>query len=225
LRRLASVEKPTESAHVSKLTVAEGGFLSTPRRQFRRLRPLAMFALFRTDPTRRAALLAYRRVVEHSRRPEFFTDAGVPDTVDGRFELICLHAFLYLHRLKREHPQAAPLGQRFFDAMFADFDRSLREMGTGDLSVGREVRRMAQAFYGRIAAYEEGLRADAAVLPAALARNLFGTAPASAAQLAALADYLRREAVRLGRQDPAELLAGKVMFGDPPAAALAAAGT
>src|SRR6266571_4065150 len=86
-----------------------------------------MFTMFRTVPVRKAAELAYGRIVEQAREPGFFIDGGVPDTVDGRFELICLHAFLYLHRLKREHKQAAPLGQRFFDTMFADFDRSLRE--------------------------------------------------------------------------------------------------
>ncbi len=150
--------------------------------------------------------------------PRFFTDAGVPDTVDGRFELICLHAFLYLHRLKREQPQAAPLGQRFFDTMFADFDRSLREMGTGDLSVGREVKRMASAFYGRVAAYEEGLSGDDSVLQAALARNLYGTASPPPGGLDMMALYLRRAAERLRRQSAAELLAGEVSFGPPPGA-------
>ena len=182
-----------------------------------------MLTLFKPNPVRTAAELAYRRVVEQARQPGFFLDCGVPDTLDGRFELICLHAFLYLHRLKREQKQAARLGQRFFDLMFTDFDRSLRELGTGDLSVGREVKRMAQAFYGRIAAYEDGLAADDAVLQPALARNLFGTAPASAAQLAAMTEYLRREAAFLGRQDAAALLAGDVAFGDPPAPAAAAA--
>jgi len=178
-----------------------------------------MFTLSRTIPVREAAERAYSRVVEHARQPGFFTDCGVPDTVDGRFELICLHAFLYLHRLKREQKRAAPLGQRFFDTMFADFDRSLREMGTGDLSVGREVKRMAQAFYGRIAAYEEGLAGDDSVLLAALARNLFGTAPPNPARLEAMAGYLRREAARLSRRSAEELLVGNLLFGDPPCAA------
>lgn len=178
-----------------------------------------MFARFKPDPLRDAARLAYLRVVEQARRPGFFTDAGVPDTLDGRFELICLHAFLYLRRLKRERSQTAPLGQRFFDEMFADFDRSLREMGTGDLSVGREVKRMAEAFYGRIAAYEEGLAADDAMLQPALARNLFGTAPPTPARLAAMAGYVRREAAGLDRQDTAALLAGRLAFGEPPSVA------
>jgi cytochrome b pre-mRNA-processing protein 3 len=178
-----------------------------------------MFTLFGTIPVRKAAELAYGRVVEHARQPGFFIECGVPDTLDGRFELICLHAFLYLHRLKREQPQAAPLGQRFFDTMFADFDRSLREMGTGDLSVGREIKRMAEAFYGRVAAYEQGLAGDDSVLQPALARNLFGTAPPDPALLTAMAGYVRREAARLNRQDAAELLAGRLSFGGPPGAA------
>jgi cytochrome b pre-mRNA-processing protein 3 len=176
----------------------------------------AMFAAFRSDPVQRAAASAYEHVVLQARRPEFFVEIGVPDTVDGRFELICLHAFLYLHRLKREQKAAAAVGQRFFDLMFADFDRSLREMGTGDLSVGREVRRMAEAFYGRIAAYEAGLAADDATLQAALARNLFGTADATLSGLAAMAAYLRREAANLAAQDSRQLLTGKLTFGLPP---------
>lgn len=175
-----------------------------------------MFSFFRANPVQHAAELAYRRVVEQARQPGFFTDGGVPDTVDGRFELICLHAFLYLHRLKRERPGSGALGQRFFDVMFVDFDRALREMGTGDLSVSREIKRMAEAFYGRIAAYEEGLSAGDAALRPALARNLFGTAPASEARLAAMAHYIRREAAGLDRQDAAALLAGEIAFGAAP---------
>jgi cytochrome b pre-mRNA-processing protein 3 len=175
-----------------------------------------MFSFFRANPEQHAAELAYRRVVEQARQPGFFTDGGVPDTVDGRFELICLHAFLYLRRLKRERPASAALAQRFFDVMFLDFDRALREMGTGDLSVSREIKRMAEGFYGRIAAYEEGLAAGDAVLHPALVRNLFGTAAAREGQLAAMAGYLRREAAGLDRQDATALLAGEIAFGGPP---------
>jgi cytochrome b pre-mRNA-processing protein 3 len=175
-----------------------------------------MISLARRNPLQKAAELAYRRVVDQARQPGFFTDIGVPDTIDGRFELICLHAFLFLHRLKAEKPPALQLGQRFFDAMFADFDRSLREMGTGDLSVGRHVKRMAQAFYGRIDAYERGLSEGDGVLKPALARNLFGTMQPGEPELAAVARYLRREAARLRERPLAELLAGEISFGDPP---------
>lgn len=176
----------------------------------------AVIALFRRNPTRDAAELAYATVVSQARRPAFFAKAGVPDTIDGRFELICLHAFLYLHRLKSERPQSAALAQRFFDHMFGDLDRSLREMGTGDLSVGREVKQMAQAFYGRIQAYEQGLAGGEDVLEAALGRNLYGTVEAPPAQLAVLAAYLRREAAALAGQPAAALLAGRIGFGPAP---------
>jgi cytochrome b pre-mRNA-processing protein 3 len=175
-----------------------------------------MFMLFKPNPERTAAELAYRRIVEQARRPGFFLHGGVPDTVDGRFELICLHAFLYLYRLKGEQPRSARHSRRFMAAMFADFDRSLREMGTGDLSVGREVKRMAEAFYGRFAAYEAGLAADDAVLRPALARNLFGTATPNPAQLTAMTRYARRQAAVLRQQDTGALLAGDIVFGDPP---------
>lgn len=170
---------------------------------------------FRRNPIRDAAELAYGTVVAQSRRPEFFTRFGVPDTLDGRFELVCLHAFLYLRRLKDEGAPAAALAQRFFDTMFADFDRSLREIGTGDLSVGRQIRRMAEAFYGRVRAYEDGLAGDNAALCAALARNLYGTATAMHEQLAPVAAYLRREAASLAAQDAGALLAGRLVLGAP----------
>jgi cytochrome b pre-mRNA-processing protein 3 len=174
---------------------------------------------FRRNPIHAAAESAYSRVVEQARRSEFFTVLGVPDTLDGRFELICLHAFLYLHRLKSEAAPATTLAQRFFDRMFADFDRSLREMGTGDLSVGREVKRMAQAFFGRIDAYERGLSGGDAVLKPALSRNLFGTVTAEETALDAMARYVRRESAQLRQQAIAELLAGQIAFGQPPSAA------
>jgi cytochrome b pre-mRNA-processing protein 3 len=170
---------------------------------------------FRRNPVRDAAEHAYGLVVEQSRRPEFFMTLGVPDTLDGRFELICLHAFLYLHRLKSDGAVSATLGQRFFDSMFADFDRSLREIGTGDLSVGRQVKRMAEAFYGRIRAYEAGLAGADAALHASLARNIYGTAVATDDRLARLASYMRREVANLADQPGDALLAGTMTFGAP----------
>jgi cytochrome b pre-mRNA-processing protein 3 len=208
-------------AHVSILTLAKDVLLSTFGHISQLSPSLEMFTRFKNNPVQHAAERAYRRVVEQARRPGFFTDGGIPDTIDGRFELICLHAFLYLHRMKAGQPQATTLGQRFFDTMFADFDRALREMGTGDLSVGREIRRMAEGFYGRVAAYERGLAADDAALQAALARNLFGTAAPSAAHLGAMAGYVRREAAYLTGQNMAGLLAGEVAFGPPPGAGAA----
>lgn len=164
---------------------------------------------------REAADRAYRQVVEQSRQPLFFTEYGVPDTLDGRFELICVHAFLYLHRLKAERPQANRVCQGFFDRMFADFDRSLREMGVGDLSVGKHIKRMARAFYGRICAYEEAIGGDEKTLQGALARNLFGTLVDPAPFVHEMAHYVRAAVGTLGGQPTADLLAGCIVFKVP----------
>jgi cytochrome b pre-mRNA-processing protein 3 len=174
-----------------------------------------VIAFSRRKSVRDAAETAYRHVVEQARQPVFFSEFGVPDTVDGRFELICLHAFLYLHRLKSERPLSAAVSQAFFDVMFLDMDRGLREMGTGDLSVGRHVKRMAQGFYGRIRAYQTGLEQGRSTLAAALSRNLFGTVADPARAIDAMVDYVYCGAGRLARQPAAELVEGNVRFPAP----------
>ena len=174
-----------------------------------------MFSFSGHNLAREAAVTAYRRVVEQARQTVFFADYGVPDTLDGRFELICLHAFLYLHRLKADRPQASAFCQSLFDRMFADFDRSLREMGVGDLSVGKHVKRMARAFYGRVLSYEAGLAGGDSALAAALARNIFGTVGPPDCAADEMAAYVRNTVRGLRSQSAAELLAGEISFGVP----------
>ena len=147
---------------------------------------------------------------------EFYETGGVPDSLDGRFELVALHVFLVLHRLKRDRSDTQDLGQALFDALFLDMDQVLREMGAGDLGVGRRVKTMAKGFYGRISAYEEGLAASGDSLDQALRRNLYGTVDPAPGQVAAMADYARREAAGLAEQETADLLTGAVEFGAPP---------
>jgi len=174
-----------------------------------------VFASLRRARGRRlAAHAAYGRIVERARAPEFYLAAGVPDTVDGRFELLALHAFLVLNRLKREHAASAAFAQELFDTMFGDLDRTLREMGAGDLGVGPRIKAMARGFYGRIAAYEQGL-ADEVELEAALRRNLYGTVPAiGESAVASMAGYVRRQAAALAALSLAALLEGDVAFAD-----------
>ncbi len=172
--------------------------------------------LFRRGAHEAQARSLYLKLVEQARRPEFYRYGGVPDTLDGRFELIALHAFLVLHRLKADHPETARLSQALFDTMFLDMDQSLRELGAGDLGVGRRVKRMAQGLYGRIAAYEAGLRGPEAELEAALRRNLYGTVVPEPGAVRAMAGYLRRESNGLAGRDPATLRAGDLTFGTPP---------
>ena len=167
-----------------------------------------------------AARQLFGRIVEQARDPGFYRAVGVPDTLDGRFEVIGLHLFLLLRRLRLEQDEregAAQLAQLLFDAAFANFDENLREMGVGDLSVGGRVKQMAQGFYGRAAAYDRGFaEPDGASLEDAVRRNLFGTVSPTDSQVEAIVGYLRREDRGLSRQGFAELSAGRVVFGDPP---------
>jgi cytochrome b pre-mRNA-processing protein 3 len=172
-------------------------------------------SLFRRRRNQASAEALYMTLVDQARQPVFYATFGVPDTVDGRFDMIALHAFLLLHRLRAE-PSASDLGQEVFDLMFGDMDRNLREMGVGDLTIGKRIKTMAGAFYGRISAYDAALAADEPlVLEDALRRNLFrGTAPA-AAQVAALAAYMRIQAASLADQPLDRLMAGAITFTQP----------
>jgi cytochrome b pre-mRNA-processing protein 3 len=172
------------------------------------------------EPARRL----YEAAVAQARQPAFFLEAEVPDSVDGRFEMVALHSYLLLRRLKDGGAEAAVLAQALFDLMFADMDASLREMGAGDLGVGRRVKRMATGFYGRVAAYDAGLAEGPDSLAAALRRNLFGTISPSEAAVAGMAAYMRAVAARLAAHPIARLLEGEVDFGPAvPVAARAAA--
>ncbi len=170
-----------------------------------------MLAVLKRRRQRRdAALAAYAAIVARARDPSLFAAWGVPDTLDGRFEVLALHAFLAMNRLKRE--PAKEFAQALFDIMFADLDRGVREMGATDIGVGKQVKAMARGFYGRVAAYEKGL-ADQTELEAALRRNLFGTVAApQAEQVAAAARYVREQVAALAAVPATALLAGEVPF-------------
>ncbi|NKC29265.1 ubiquinol-cytochrome C chaperone family protein [Falsiroseomonas selenitidurans] len=175
---------------------------------------MGLLGLLGRRPHERAGFALYTAAVSASRQPGFFGGLGVPDTLDGRFDLVSLHVALLIRRLRRDADPAGPkLAQAVFDAMFADMDVNLREMGVGDLVVGKRVKRMWEAFHGRAAAYESALdAADAAALAAALARNIWrGEAPppGAAERLAGLAIALDRT---LSAQDVAALRRGQVRF-------------
>jgi cytochrome b pre-mRNA-processing protein 3 len=152
---------------------------------------MGLLGLFTRKPHERSAFALYGAAVAQARQPVFFETLGVPDTLDGRFDLVSLHTGLLVCRISRDaDPRAKDLAQAVFDAMFADMDLNLREMGVGDLSVGKRVKKMWEAFHGRAQAYDQALRAgDLAGLAEALARNVWrGSAPdGAAARLAAMA--------------------------------------
>jgi cytochrome b pre-mRNA-processing protein 3 len=110
----------------------------------------------------------------------FYAGYGVPDTVEGRLEMIMLHAALLLHRVEPEGEPLRALGQSVFDRFCQDMDDNLREMGVGDLAVPRQMQRIASAFYGRARAYRAALAArDPARLVETLRRSIYAGQPAA----------------------------------------------
>ena len=104
----------------------------------------------------------YALVAEHARRPEFYLEAAVPDSLDGRYEMLALHAFLVVHRLKGQGEAARLFSRDFYEAMITEMDTTVREMGVADMGVPARVKRMAKGFNGRIHAYDHGVAAEGA---------------------------------------------------------------
>lgn len=109
---------------------------------------------FKPRKTHVAGRKLYVAVVDQARQPAFYEEFGVPDSVEGRFELYSLHVFLLLDRLRGQGLQAADTSQALFDTYVSALDDALREMGVGDLSVGKKMRKLGEAFYGRVKSYE-----------------------------------------------------------------------
>lgn len=175
---------------------------------------MSLKSLFRRSRPSGPAHTLYGIVVDQARLPRFFAELEVPDTVDGRFEMVSLHMFLVLRHIKAASDSTTVVAQELFDVMFDDMDLTLREMGAGDMGVGKRVKAMVQAFYGRVAAYERGLAAGEKALAEALRRNAYGTTEPSDASIASLARYVQAQDACLAEQDPAQIAAGKLSFGD-----------
>ncbi|MAM67430.1 MAG: hypothetical protein CMM12_01590 [Rhodospirillaceae bacterium] len=152
---------------------------------------MSLQSMFGRSKTQVAVDRIYQIAVDQARTSDLYEKYGVPDTVDGRFEMVTLHIFLVLRRLKGAKSPGRDISQALFDYMFEDMDLSLREMGAGDMGVGKRVKAMVQAFYGRVASYEEGLAAKGDVLAKAIERNVFGTVDAPGCAAARLAEYVR----------------------------------
>lgn len=168
-----------------------------------------MFGLFRKREERLAPVNAlFARVAEASRRPALYLDGGVPDTFEGRFDSLSLHAFLVLRRLRELPPPAADLAQDFVDACFAYLELGLRNGGVSDVAVPKRMKKIAASFYGRIQAFEAALVSDEPqALVDALARNLGAGEGA-----VLLADYVRRSQAALGALDLDAVLALPALF-------------
>ena len=181
---------------------------------------------FRRPPKRGNVAALYGMIVAQARSSVFYRDLAVPDTVNGRFDMIVLHLALVMWRLTASGQEA--LAQDLFDAFCRDMDGNLREMGIGDLKVPKEMKRMGEAFYGRIKTYggcfSAGTDADVdKPLAAAIGRNIYGRSPGEAsgqpsdAALMRMTAYARAAARMLAGQDASRLADGQIRFPDPTA--------
>ena len=180
-----------------------------------------IFPLFRRRVRPDTISTLYGTIVAQARLPCFYREYRVPDTVNGRLDLLVLHLALVLDRLADE-PQLRELGQALFDHFCTDMDRNLREMGVGDLSVPKHMQRVGEAFYGRARAYRAGLARDGQqALVEALERNIYGQeGAANRAAAARLAVYMRGTVGELRVQPSSEVLAGRLTMPDPTAIVL-----
>jgi cytochrome b pre-mRNA-processing protein 3 len=167
--------------------------------------------LRKRDRHERAAFQLYGAAVAAARDPYLYLTLGVPDTLDGRFDAIVLHVYLLLRRLGTEPDPAPTLAQALFDAMFLDMDINLREMGVGDLSVGKRNRAMWEAFHGRSVAYAAAWQ-DPPALQAAFARNIWRGGAPPAGSAAALVRLAGVQAAFLTAQGLEAMLRGEVTF-------------
>jgi cytochrome b pre-mRNA-processing protein 3 len=173
--------------------------------------------LFQRSSNTRTIRALYGVIVAQARSAAFYTRYGVADTVQGRFELIVLHLVLVISRFGREGDLGRQFGQRLFDQFCRDLDDNLREMGVGDLAVPKEMRRFAEAFYGRQAVYLAALSTtDERELEKPLARNIF-QAEGVDARIALLARYAHTARRGLDAQDDRAALRGEVSFPNPEA--------
>ncbi len=166
-------------------------------------------SLFRKKPSDEAVYAVYAAMVGRARNPRFYAQWGVPDTVTGRFDMISLQLALLFRRLSSEAGVSHAFRHAGFDLFCRDMDRSLREMGAGDLAVPKKIRNMGNLFYGLLASLDAALASnEAGAVEAVLVRNVYGGELTG--DPAALAAYVRAEAARLAQYPAAEIMRGRL---------------
>jgi cytochrome b pre-mRNA-processing protein 3 len=171
-----------------------------------------VFSFFRRKPQQEAILSLYNNIVAQAREPLFYRDLGVPDTVNGRFDMVLLHLWMVLRRL-RPVERGAGLSQALFDHFCGDMDDNLREMGVGDLTVPKRMQKFGEAFYGRAAAYDLALGAGDEPLALALCKNILDGGDIDRARQ--LAAYANAAIAGLAGLDDASLGNGLWQFPSP----------
>lgn len=170
--------------------------------------------LFSPRPDKAQAQYLYNALMEQARQPGFYTEFQVPDTLDGRFEMVVLHLFLVLERLKADFstiPETHDISRGLIEIYIADMDRTLREMGVGDTGIKRRIKQMTSAFYGRMDAYAAA--SDDAAWQETLERNVYGTLEKITKKAVKnMAVYVLASQKTLAKQETSEILAAKPRF-------------
>jgi len=165
--------------------------------------------LFRPRPARQAGFELYTKAAAQARCPALYTAMRTPDTREGRFELYTLHVILLIERLRGQGEAAAETSQATFDAYLRGLDDAFRELGVGDMAVPKRMKKLGQAFYGRLRAYDLAL----AALPCRKALEaLVGRTVGEEADTGALADYVLTARDHLAAQPLDQLLTGNVTW-------------
>jgi cytochrome b pre-mRNA-processing protein 3 len=163
-------------------------------------------------PSRGTIETIYGMIVAQAREPLFYQALGVPDTVNGRFDMVVLHMWMVLRQMKRLGEDGG-LAQALFDRFCSDMDHNLRELGTGDLAVPKRMQEFGEAFYGRSAAYDQALAAGDEPLAQALCRNIFNGQQIEGARR--LANYVGQAVAALAAMDQAKLSRASWRFPSP----------
>lgn len=169
-----------------------------------------IFGLFRKRNNNQIIVVRqYELLTSAARHPVFYTDYEVPDTVMGRFELLSVVMILFFRRTRSSVTSGQELAQEIVDAFFEDIDYSIRELGIGDNSVPKRMKKLAGMFYGRLESYASAMDGnDRVALAAALRRNIYPKAEEGAASMAALADWMMTAEAHLAAVAEAEIATG-----------------
>ena len=149
------------------------------------------FKIFKNLKNNNEVKIFYNNIVFLARNEDLYTKGGVPDTIDGRFELIILHCHLFIKHLVSLGKVEKVFSQQLINYMVTDFDRSLREIGVGDLSVGKKIKFMVSAYYGRANAYDKAIKANNKTLDDVLKKNLYGTIKPNTDEIKYMEKYIK----------------------------------
>ena len=165
---------------------------------------------------KRSAERIYASIVAQARHPYFYRELSVADTIPGRFEMITVHMFLVLDRLRDKGQEADSLAQELVDIMFQDMDDVAREIGVGDMGVAPRIKKLARSFRSRLEYYQKAIESDERdALSSALLEIYFGNDSDKSALAIELAGYIVQEKKALYSLSITEMLASKSLFGEP----------